>query len=100
MIKEMITAQIYEQKQLRWASQSQRVFESLKECPQTRLMVSKRTDVPLQNVCRFVGSFRKQNAVCVVRKDIDPISKMPAEFLSTNENVCRPCQTGQINLFQ
>lgn len=67
-----------------WLSQKQRVFKSLFQRPQTRLMVSNNTNTPLQNVCRYVADFRKDRAVYVVKVDRCPISEMKAEFISTN----------------
>ena len=99
-MNEMITEQIYEQKRAKWASQATRVFETLHEETLTRLQVSSKTGIPIQNICRFIATLRKENRVCIVKKAVDPLSKMPAEFLSTNEKVCQPCQTGQTNLFQ
>lgn len=92
--------QIYELKRVKWVSQATRVFEILHEETLTRLQVSSKTGVPIQNVCRFIATLRKENRVCVVKKAIDHLSKMPAEFLSTNEMICHPCQIGQISLFQ
>lgn len=95
----MITEQIYEQKRAKWASQAVRVFETLHAETLTRLQVSCKTGIPIQNICRFVATLRKENRVCIVKKAVDPLSKMPAEFLSTNENVCRTCQICQTSLF-
>lgn len=67
-----------------WLSQKQRVFKSLSERPQTRLMVANNTNTPLQNVCRYIADFRKDRAVFVVRTDRCPVSGMKAEFISTN----------------
>lgn len=67
-----------------WLSQKQRVFKSLRERPQTRLMVSNSTNTPLQNVCRYVSDFRKDRAVFVVKVGRCPISQMKAEFISTD----------------
>ena len=90
-----------ESKAEKWRSQAIRVFESLKESPKTRLQISYYANVPLQNVCRFVGHLRKNGLVCIVKIDKDPLSKMRAEYLSTDERICHQCGEGkQLNMFE
>lgn len=80
-----------------WESQQKRVFESLARRPQTRLMVSRATGVPLQNVCRYIGSMRRAGTVHIVRMDVCEVSGMKAEYLSTSLRY-KPGQ--QIAMFQ
>lgn len=67
-----------------WASQQQRAFAAFQKRPQTRLEVSNATGVPLQNLCRYVKTFRDSHTIYVVKIDRCPISGMRAEFLSTD----------------
>src|SRR5690606_37638239 len=73
-----------EAKKAKWASQQQRIFQSLYRQPQTRLQVSARENVPLQNTCRYCANFRKSGKLFVVKIDVDPISGVRAEYVSTN----------------
>lgn len=84
-------------KESKWRSQAQRVYEALLHRPMTRLQVSAATETPLQNTCRYVAELRKSGLICVVRKGVDPLSKMPAEYLSVDPGICRPC--AQFKLF-
>jgi hypothetical protein len=79
-----------------WLTQQQKVFASLYKRPQTRLMVSRSTGVPIQNICRYVSTFRKNHTVFVVKIDACPISGMKAEYLSTNP---KDSPRGQIRMF-
>lgn len=80
-----------------WISQEKKTFAALYRSPQTRLMVSKSTGVPLQNVCRYIHNFRKNHAVYVVKVDRCPISEMKAEFISTDP---RYAPSAQIKMFE
>lgn len=71
-------------KQEIWLSQKRRVYASLFKEPQTRLQVAKSTDTPLQNVCRYIADFRKSGSVFITKVDRCSISKMKAEFITTN----------------
>jgi len=81
-----------------WLSQKKRVFRALYKKPATRLQVSNAENVPLQNVCRYIHDFREARCVAVVRIDRDPISKMKAEYLTTNPELIPG--HGQIKLFE
>lgn len=76
-----------------WVTQEKKVFAALYSRPQTRLMVSKTTGVPLQNICRYIHNFRKSHTVYVVKVDRCPISEMKAEFLSTDPKYAPTAQT-------
>lgn len=80
-----------------WASQERKVFNALQSLPMTRLQVSSLTGVPIQNITRYIASFRKAGTVYVIGVDRCPISGMKAEFLSTDEKY-RP--KAQLSMFQ
>lgn len=85
----------------KWHSQAQRISEALMRKPMTRLQVASATQTPIQNVCRRVGELRKLGQVCVVKKDLDPLSGVMAEYISIDPRICRPChQSVQTSLFE
>lgn len=81
-----------------WLSQKKRVFKALYNKPATRLQVSSAEQVPLQNVCRYIHDFREARCVHVVKIDRDPLSKMKAEYLTTNPELIPG--HGQIKMFE
>lgn len=81
----------------RWASQQLKAFLAFKKYPQTRLMVSHSTGVPLQNLCRYVKNFRDAHTIYIVKTDRCPISGMRAEFLSTDP---RYAPSSQLKMFE
>ena len=82
----------------KWLSQKKRVFKALYNKPATRLQVSHYESVPLQNVCRYIHDFREARCVHVVKIDRDPLSKMKAEYLTTNPQLIPG--HGQIKMFE
>ncbi len=65
-------------------TQRQSVFSAFYNSPKTMLMVSIETGIYRANVCRYVSEFRDFNQIDSVKKDICPISRHAAEFLTTN----------------
>lgn len=93
-------------KQAKWRTQEKRVYESLYKSPKTRLQLSHYENIPIQNVCRYIGNLRKLGNICVVRIDRDPLSGMKSEYLSTNPALCpkpepatKILRNGQISFF-
>lgn len=60
------------------------VFEAFNKRPATMLMISKLTGIYRANICRYVAKYRKQGKIFLVYKGICPVSKYPANFLTTN----------------
>lgn len=67
-----------------YASQLQVVREYFKVKTASRYMVAIETQVPIQNVCRYVDMLKSNNSIALVRKDYCRISGELVEFLSTN----------------
>ena len=65
-------------------AQMQRVFAAFYKQPKTILMVSIETSILRANIYRYVAKWEKENRICIVRKDICPISKHYAGFYTTN----------------
>ncbi|MCW9708087.1 hypothetical protein [Fodinibius salsisoli] len=69
-------------------NQIRKTFQALHgDEPLTRLQVAQKTGIRRANVCWYIRHFRKRNQVAVVRKGIDPITRHPAEFLTTNPDL-------------
>ena len=68
-------------------TQMKRVFEAFKRKPSTMLMVSIETGILRANLCRYVAEWEKENRICIVRKNICPISKHRAGFYTTNPDL-------------
>jgi len=71
-------------KDIKIEAQMKRVFAALYRQPKTMLMVSIETGILRANICRYVAKWEKENRICIVRKDICPISKHRAGFYTTN----------------
>jgi len=56
----------------------------LKQNTATRYMAAVNTNVPIQNVCRYVDMLRERNQIAVIKKDLCQISGFTAEYLTTN----------------
>lgn len=84
----------------KWKSQQKRMLEALLRQPMTRLQISAKEGIPLQNICRYAAHLKRAGMLCIVRKDIDPLSQMPAEYLSADPRICRPCnEVAQLTMF-
>lgn len=93
-----ITSKIPSQdKDSKYFSQYKRLREFLKEKTTSRNMAAVYNDIPLQNVCRYVGMLRKVDGIAVVKKDRCAITKRAVEFLTTNPALFP--QSNQLNLF-
>jgi hypothetical protein len=84
-------------KDSKYFSQFLRIREYLKENTTSRYMAAVATDIPLQNVCRYVGMLFSDNAIAVIRKDKCAISGEWVEFLSTNPALFP--KSNQLSLF-
>lgn len=84
-------------KDSKYFSQYKRLREFLKEKTTSRNMAAVYNDIPLQNVCRYVGMLRKADGIAVVKKDRCAITKREVEFLTTNPALFP--QSNQLNLF-
>lgn len=81
------------------ANQTRKVFKALHgDNPLTRLQVAELTGIRRANVCWYIRDFRKRSQVAVVKKGIDPITRHPAEFLTTNPDLFP--EDNQPNLFE
>jgi hypothetical protein len=47
-------------------------------------MAEKETGIMRPSICRFVATWKKKDAIRIVRTDRDPYTKCMAQFLSTN----------------
>tara|TARA_R100001377_G_scaffold64020_2_gene39615 strand:- start:239 stop:532 length:294 start_codon:yes stop_codon:yes gene_type:complete len=63
------------------------VFKAFYEQPKTMLMVSNETGILRANICRYVAKWRENNRVEPVKTDYCKITKHPADYLTTNENL-------------
>lgn len=91
------TSATAEAKKAKWISQKQRVWRSLYYKPQSRLEVAVAEDIPIQSICRIVGSLRQEGHIRIVRHDTCRISGMRVEIITTAPPAA-PGQQG--NLFQ
>lgn len=53
----------------------------------SRYMVSIATDIPIQNICRYVDMLKATNSIAVIKKDYCSISGELVEYLSTNKDI-------------
>lgn len=83
-----MTTKIIDKRQ-EWRSQYQKVFTSLYKYPQTRFEVSVKTGVPLQNVCRYIHTLKKNRSVFITAVDHCRISGRVAEYISTHPKYAR-----------
>jgi len=67
-----------------YSSQLQIVREYLRKKTASRYMTAIDTEIPIQNVCRYVEMLKSSNSIAVVRKDYCRISGEMVEFLSTD----------------
>lgn len=84
-------------KDSKYLSQYKRFCEFLRENTTSRSMAAEYNDIPLQNVCRYVGKLRKADGIAVIRKDRCAITKRLVQFISTNPALFP--QSNQLNLF-
>lgn len=70
----------------KYITQCKKVSLSFSEFPKSRFMVSVDTNIPIQNVCRYVEMLRDSNKIYFVKKGYCKISKQKVEFLSTDPN--------------
>lgn len=85
----------------RWQSQERIVFDAFHESPKTMFQVEVETTVMRPSICRFVGQWKKEGKIKIVRIDKDPLTNRLAQFLSTNSLFWPSEKTGiQFNLFQ
>lgn len=65
-------------------NQVKKVFEAFREEPKTMKMVSVETGIQRANICWYIRDFREQNKIALVKEDRCPITKHPAQFLTTD----------------
>ena len=65
--------------------------------PKSRFMVAVETDVPIQNVCRYVDMYRDLNQIAIARMDYCKITNQLVEFLTTDAELFPP--NNQLELF-
>lgn len=63
----------------------------------SRFMAAVDTQIPIQNICRYVDKLKDSFSIEIVRKDKCRISGEWVEFLSTNPEMFPP--ENQLNLF-
>jgi len=81
-----------------YQTQMQVVFDALFKQPKTMLMVRVETGIERANICRYVGVWKRQNNIKIVRLGICPLSKYNGvQFLTTNPELF-PIDI-QLNLF-
>lgn len=64
----------------------------------SRFMAAIETDIPIQNICRYVGMLNKSNSIAVVKKDKCRISGEIVEFLTTDPALFP--KSNQLKLFR
>jgi hypothetical protein len=84
-------------KDTKYFAQLTRVNEYLKLNTASRFMVAVYTDIPIQNICRYVNMLYKCNSIAVIKKDKCRISGKFVEFLSTNPELFP--KSNQLTLF-
>ena len=78
-------------------SQIKKVAEYWKKNTASRYMVAMATDIPIQNICRYVDMLKASNSIVIVKKDYCAISRELVEYLSTNERLFH--KQNQLKLF-
>ena len=69
-------------------AQKEIVYKAFYKKPSTMYEVSIQTGIIRANICRFVGDWKKSNAIQIVRKGICPISKRDeVQILTTNPDL-------------
>ena len=68
----------------KYLTQYERVKKFLYKRPATRLEISVKTGILIQNVCRYVAMLRKQEQIAIIKHDTCQISGQKSEYLSTN----------------
>lgn len=69
----------------KYVKQKRRVYKAFQSSPKTMLQVSEETGIMRANICRFVGEWKKQDAIKIAYKGICPITKMGGvQFLTTD----------------
>lgn len=84
-------------KDKKYFSQFLKIREYLKENTASRYMAAVATNIPIQNVCRYVGMLLSDNAIAVIRKDKCAISGEWVEFLTTDPALFP--KSNQLSLF-
>jgi hypothetical protein len=84
-------------KDKKYFSQFLRIREYFKTKTASRYMAAVETDIPIQNVCRYVGMLFSDNAIAVIRKDKCAISGEWVEFLTTDPALFP--KSNQLSLF-
>ena len=67
-----------------YQSQLRTVSHYLYHNTASRFMTAIETDIPIQNVCRYVDMLRKHGHIAVVRHDRCEVSGEVVEYLTTN----------------
>ena len=81
-----------------YLAQTQRVNKAFFEKPKTMLQVASETGIYRASICRYVGRWKRNDNIAVVRFGVCPISKhSKVQFLTTNPDLY-PKQR-QLNLF-
>lgn len=70
-----------------FTGQMRTVYKSFSERPKTMLMVSVETGILRANICRYISEWEKENRICIVRKELCPITKHRAGFYYTGKEV-------------
>lgn len=84
----------------RWQSQEKQTFQFFYDNIATMFQAEKATGIMRPSICRFVGRWKSQGLIRVVRIDKDPLTQRIAQFLSTNPTSWPRGQPTQLAMFQ
>lgn len=70
----------------KFKTQVEIVFEAFQSEPKTMLMVDALTGINRANICRYVGMWNEENKIQLVKKGLCPITKHRAGFYTTNQD--------------
>jgi predicted transcriptional regulator len=71
-------------------TQRKRVYEILKDFPQTTKMIQLNTGIPRENITRHIAKLEKRKKVTVVKKAPCEITKHSAKYYSSEQKYFEP----------
>jgi predicted transcriptional regulator len=80
-------------------TQLQTIFLYLSKYVATATMVSKATNIPQKNICRFKKDLEKQGLLMEVEKKPCKVTGFKAWYLTTNPELFNKKVTNQLNIF-
>ena len=78
-------------------NQIQTIFEYLSKHVATATMVSKATNIPQKNICRYKADLQKRGLLKEIKKKVCKVTGFKASYITTNPELFPA--TNQLNLF-